>query len=338
MNVLFRVDGGEDVGMGHIVRSHALAGCLAERGARVRFLTTAGPGRDWLVSQGIDAVALEAAPGTPADAEQAIRCARDGGGGVIVTDGYRFRAEYLSALTATGLPVASIDDLAAWPFPSDLIVNGGFGSAKLRYQARSRAIVLQGPQYLLLRRPFQPGRADRVFPPVVGRMLACFGGADPLDWTGLVLGIWAGLSPRPALDLVVGPAYARLEALRARAAIQGAVVSHDLTAGALAERMAASDLAVASCGMVAAELMALGVPSLLGVMSEDQRGNAATLRAKRAAWVVEPFDTVGVRAAVTDLLVDREARADLSRSAGALVDGRGCERVAEAVLSLGKAA
>lgn len=333
-----RADGGVEMGMGHVVRSHALAESLKERGARVRFLTAAGAGRDWLVAQGIEAEVLRATPGSSADAEQAVRCAREGGAGVIVTDGYRFRAEYLSVLTAAGVPVASIDDLCAWPFPSDLIVNGGFGSAHLRYQKEARAVVLQGPEYLLLRRPFRPGHEDRVFPPVVGRMLACFGGADPLDWTGLVLDVWAGLSPRPALDLVVGSAYERLNPLRARAAAGGATVCHDLSACALAERMTANDLAVASCGMVAAELMALGVPAVLGVLSEDQRLNASTLQAARAARVVEPFDAVRVREAMTDLWGDASARAALSRSAGSLVDGRGCERVAEAVLSLGRAA
>lgn len=338
MNILMRADGGAEIGMGHVVRSHALAESLRERGARVRFLTAAGPGRDWLVAQEVEAQVLKADPGSSADAEETVRCAREGGASVIVTDGYGFRAEYLSALTATGVPVASIDDLCAWPFPSDLIVNGGVGSAHLRYQKEARAIVLQGPQYLLLRRPFRPGREDRVFPPLVGRMLACFGGADPVDWTGLVLDVWAGLSPRPALDLVVGSAYERLDPLRARAASRGAAVYHDLSASALAERMTASDLAVASCGMVAGELMALGVPAVLGVLSEDQRLNAATLQAARAARVVEPFDAVRVREAMTDLWGDAPARAALSRSAGSLVDGRGSERVAEVVLSLGKAA
>ena len=81
--------------------------------------------------------------------------------------------------------------------------------------------------------------------------------------------------------------------------------------------MAASDLAVASCGMVAAELMALGVPAVLGVMSEDQRGNAVALEATRAARVVDPFDAVRIREALEDLLAARDARIALSRAATA---------------------
>jgi len=338
--VLFRADGGSSVGMGHLVRTHALTQCLQARGVTVRFLTRPGAGEAWLRAHRVAVDVLAADAGTREDAEIVKGTVSERRTDVIVTDGYAFRTDYLASLVSIGIPIASIDDLAGWPFPSALVVNGGIGATRLRYDVSPGTLVLQGPEFLLLRRPFRRRErgTERVFPPVARSLLACFGGADPLDWTALVLETWARLPVRPALHLVVGPAYERLEALRAVATSLGAVVHHDLGAEELADAMTSADVAVASCGMVAGELLALGVPAILGVASEDQRRNADTLKALGAGHLVEPFAAGRLERALTELLADPEARAALSRAGADVVAGRGAERVADAILSLGRAA
>jgi spore coat polysaccharide biosynthesis predicted glycosyltransferase SpsG len=326
--------------MGHVVRCHALAECLRERGASVCFVTAPGAAETWLRGRGVAVEALAVEAGTPEDAAALKRTASPHGTDVIVTDGYAFRTEYLASLAAIGMPLVSIDDLAAWPFPSALVVNGGLGAEHFDYDTPAGAVVLKGPQFLLLRSAFRAreGIGPRSFPPIARRVLACFGGADPLDWTRLVLEVWARTPGRPGLDLVAGPAYRDLDALRERAAPLGAIVHHDLEAVELAALMAQSDLAIASCGMVAGELLALGVPALFGVASEDQSGNADTVRTTGSGRVVEPFDTDALGKALVELVADPRAREALSRAGTALVDGRGAERVADAILALGTAA
>jgi len=84
--------------------------------------------------------------------------------------------------------------------------------------------------------------------------------------------------------------------------------------------------------MVAGELAALGVPLVVAVASEDQRGNALALAQAGAGILPEPPTEASLVEAAWRLLGDPERRHRQSRAARTLVDGKGSERVAAAIL------
>jgi UDP-2,4-diacetamido-2,4,6-trideoxy-beta-L-altropyranose hydrolase len=331
---IFRVDGGREVGMGHLVRSHALAAELANRGITAAFATASDEAAAWLAERGREVVRLPATPGGPEDAAAVADLVERRRARLVVTDGYVFLEAYLARLVATSARLVSIDDLAAWPFPSAMVVNGGLGARSLRYQVGPATRLLLGPEYLLLRPEFRRGPVE--VRPSVERALACFGGADPDDCSARVLEAWSGPDRPPALEIVVGPAYgaerrARLAAVGAQRRVR---VHVDLDAASLVRLAASCDLAVVSSGMVAGETAALGLPMLLAVLSEDQRGNATVLAACGAAHVVEPFTVPALQAAIEEMRADSDGRRAMAQAARGLVDGHGAERVADAVLAL----
>lgn len=335
MRALLRVDGGRDVGMGHLVRATALASALRESGLATRFATASTEAAAWLEARGEKFERIDSPPGGDEDANQIARLADEWEPRWIVTDGYVFREEYLKRLVATRASVVSIDDLAAWFFPSSVVVNGGLGAKALQYSVGPSTKLLLGPEYLLLRAEFR--RPAREAQTDVRRVFACFGGADPEDWTAVVLEAWAQLEGPPSLELVVGPAYAHAQDLLEKTRDTRVRVHRDLDPGRLAELMSACDLAVASAGMVACELAALGVPQIVAVTSENQRGNARALSSCGAARLLEPFTRDQLVREVQELVVDHDGRGMMARAARQLVDGWGASRVAAAIVDLGTA-
>jgi UDP-2,4-diacetamido-2,4,6-trideoxy-beta-L-altropyranose hydrolase len=330
VKALLRVDGGLSLGMGHLVRSRALAHALAERGVSAFFATATEQGERWLRAHGEEVELIDAEPGASPDAIATTRLAREHGAGWIVTDGYAFREEYLQTLVETRLPVASIDDLAAWRFPSAFVINGGLGSRSLSYRTAPSTTLLLGPEYLLLRPEFarQPGEVR----PRVERVFVCFGGADPEDRTGQAVEAWGRIEDPPALEALVGEAYPHLDRLRWRATRGRTRVHCALDGDSIVHLMQSCDLAVASAGMVACELAALGIPSIVVLTSEDQKSNASALAEGHAAVVLESASTELALREARRLVADEGRRRDLGRSARRLVDGAGASRVASAMV------
>lgn len=325
MKALMRVDASRCIGMGHLVRTHALGRKLAGRGVSVLFITAIEDSELWLRSRGAEVVRIDADPGGGEDARILTRLAQENGADWMVTDGYVFREEYLQVLVGTGVPVACIDDLAAWGFPSTLVINGGLGAGKLRYQTPPSTRLLLGPEYMLLRPGFSCA-PKKVHAPVE-RVFVSFGGADPEDWTGQMLEAWVGLANPPTLEVLVGAAYPHLDRLLDKAKRVQARIHCDLDGDAVARLMDACDLAISSAGMVACELAAVCVPSILAVTSDDQKSNASALVGAGAA--VQPaLPTVQTLLdAARRLIVDPELRKALSHAASKLVDGQGASRV-----------
>jgi spore coat polysaccharide biosynthesis protein SpsF len=100
--------------------------------------------------------------------------------------------------------------------------------------------------------------------------------------------------------------------------------------------MAEADLAICSFGMTAYELAAMGVPAVYACLTEDHEESASALAAAGMGMSVGVNDQeteTRLAAAIERLLVDENARAQMSARASELVDGRGASRIAELLVS-----
>jgi spore coat polysaccharide biosynthesis predicted glycosyltransferase SpsG len=105
----------------------------------------------------------------------------------------------------------------------------------------------------------------------------------------------------------------------------------------MARLTAEADIAVGACGSSTWERCALGLPSVMVVLADNQRPAAAAMAALGAALVVDAeapdFDVVLDRALMR-LLTDQGLRRQLTERSAGLCDGQGAPRVAEAFLQL----
>lgn len=352
--VVFRVDAGERIGLGHAMRCLALADALRARGARTVFVTTALPeptaavlrarGHTVLPLADAGAIANGAPESELDDGRQradalAMQRALQGIGPLdwIVVDHYHLGLVWERAAAGWARRRAVIDDHARRAHDCDLLIDHNVSAQWAQYDGLlpPRALRLVGPRFALLRRQF--ARSGDARPrAVVARLLVAFGGADPTCETEKAL---AALSEPDlaalAVDVVVGAANPRLAAIRARAAARGNVQVH-----VDAERMDAlierADLALGAAGVSALERCALGLPALLIAVADNQVPIARALAQRGAAVYLgraEAVDEGCVARALGGLAAMPELVRTLAQNAADTCDGHGARRVASRMLA-----
>lgn len=332
-----RADANAHIGLGHMMRCFALAeGWRAQGGKAAVFSGGEVPeqvaGR--LERAGIGFRLLS----RPDDGAEMAAAATELGADWIVADGPFADADYVAALRGSA-PVLLIDDAAAMaPFPVDLLLNQNVQARAESYAAWSGAKVLAGPRYALIRADLRDGVRDRVIWEAPKRILVLVGGADPKGYLAMLTeaarrafqaaGIGAG-----RVDAVIGPA----NPWRPAGAASRDVTYHPAVRD-LGPMIAAADVALSSAGSTVWELALHATPMMLGASVPVEEPVGAGMEAAGAARYLGRLEDCvqeAVTARLAELLLDSGERRKLSRTASALVDGRGVERVMEAMLEIG---
>ncbi|MBX7248311.1 MAG: UDP-2,4-diacetamido-2,4,6-trideoxy-beta-L-altropyranose hydrolase [Caulobacteraceae bacterium] len=334
--ILFVVDGGPEIGGGHVLRSLTLAAALRARGASTRFL--APPFVAALLDRfGPDVDRLETDAANPADLAEAAVAAAPGFDG-LVYDHFRLGAREHYRI-AGGRPSLAIDELADRRLGVDMVLDVGPDRRPRDYQGlvEPEARLLLGPGYALVRPAFAEAR--RTGPrrgEGSGLILVSLGLTDVGGITGRVVD---RLTPRLGegrLEVVLGRAAESLGAMQRLAGRDPRVALHVETE-AMAELCAGADLCVGAGGSSSWERCVTGLPTVLVVLADNQEPGARALAAAGAAEVVdarsETFEGDFDRA-ILGLLRSPERRARMSRAASALCDGEGAARVATAFLEM----
>ena len=246
----------------------------------------------------------------------------------MVLDNYAATAADEQALTARGMKVAALDDLGR-AHDCDLVIDPGLGCTPGDYPGR--AIVLAGPAYALLRPEFGAARPHRQG----GRVLVSLGLTDVGGITALVLAKMLIREGWEAVDVVLGSGAESLEYVREIAVHDPRVTLHVDTRD-MAILTAEADFAVGAGGSSVWERACLGLPTLLLVLADNQAPMAERLADAGAALVLDAraagFDAAFDQAFLA-LASDRSLRERLGSASQALCDGRGAERVADAILA-----
>ncbi|MGP4095646.1 PseG/SpsG family protein [Nonomuraea sp. KM90] len=314
----FRCDAGVRSGVGHLVRCVALAEELCARGVEVAFLGEVR-GSDWARAQ-LRERGFRLVP-APQEPVRLAALARGLALDAVVLDSYDLPDKTGAVLREAGLAVLAIVDGDPLGQEADLYLDQNLGAERRPFPRRARRLA--GAPYVLLRdsvrrRTRAPGGGD------VPRVLCFFGGTDSAG----VAPAWARAlraTGRPFHGTVVSPAP--FEA--------GGPITVIPPTDRLPELMAGADLVLTAAGSAVWELLYLGVPTALSWVADNQligyeelvgRGAAAGLGGEAGA------EAVGVLAR---LLGDPAAREELGGRGRGLVDGRGRERVADALLAIG---
>jgi spore coat polysaccharide biosynthesis predicted glycosyltransferase SpsG len=137
--------------------------------------------------------------------------------------------------------------------------------------------------------------------------------------------------------MVIGSAASEDPRLEDMARLLGPRLALERQVDDMAALMARADLALASFGMSAYELAAVGVPMLLLCLSEDHARSAASLADNGAAEVLGVAQQVkdgAIDRAIARLSTDEAQREELGRKARRLVSGAGARRIAERLVAL----
>lgn len=338
--LLVRTDANSQIGTGHVMRCIALAQAWRNRGGGAVFLSSIESDgvRQRILDEGFELVSIDKSHPHAHDERQVrklLACNRKAQPAWLVLDGYHFDPAYQSALRATGCKVLVIDDMAHQPeYHADILLNQNIHARSLNYNCGPDTLRLLGTQYVLLRKEFlRKKRAKWESFETARRILVTMGGADPENVTLTVVRALKWLK-RGDLEVkivlgAVNPNRQSIEKELRCSPFDFQILSSVTDMPFL---MAWADIAVSAGGSTCWELMFVGVPFLVVILSENQEGIANGLGEAGAAmncgWHYA-LRADGFAEIIVELIEDRECRMALSRKGWQMVDGLGSERVME---------
>jgi UDP-2,4-diacetamido-2,4,6-trideoxy-beta-L-altropyranose hydrolase/UDP-4-amino-4,6-dideoxy-N-acetyl-beta-L-altrosamine N-acetyltransferase len=336
--VVFRADASLEIGNGHVMRCLTLADALRAEGTRCHFVCRAARGDLLrLIDERGYATTSIRATSWEADAAESMTALGDMRPDWVVVDHYGLDAHWEAMLRSRAKHIMVIDDLASRPHDCDLLLDQTAGRAPGAYTllVPEMCLLLLGAQFALLRPEFAAWRSVSLARRTVARprhILVSLGGVDRDDVTGQVLDVLADakLPDGSEVTVILGPHAPWAERVRSRAASMPVPCRMLLGVANMAQWMAEADLAVGAAGSSAWERCCLGLPALMVVLADNQRGVAEVLSARGAAMLME-----GDRLdRLPDLLRELRAPGALARMgarASDVCDGFGAGRVVAAL-------
>lgn len=338
MHLLLRADAGPRLGTGHVMRSLALAQAWRKRFGKATLL-----GRcesevmlRWVAAAGVDFRSLELVHPDPADLATTLIAMEELGAEWLILDGYHFDPGYQRAIRAAGHRFLMIDDMAQHDrYYADVILNQNIYAGELPYRREPDSIYLAGTSYALLRPEFlQWRRWRRRIHRTARQILVTLGGGDTGDVLAKVIEALESIEPASLEACVIsGPAGAPAGAVPGYRETSSRIRILNATED-MPGLMARADLAVSAGGSTCWELAYMGLPNVILVLSSNQIGIADGLARAGVAVNLGWQDRIGpeeIRNCLVALARNPERRAQMSRRGRHLVDGRGAERVVEAL-------
>lgn len=330
--VIIRVDGGHRVGLGHVIRTMALAAMLKPEFECEFVVGESDPTVVALLAEQHRVHPLSTGEN---EAKAILSLSERVAAQVVVLDGYGFRRQLQAALRDGGLKVVIIDDLADAPLAADLVINHGSCRVRSEYAVPAETTVLCGPSYALLRPPFLAAARDGE--PVdgdVGSVLVCMGGTDSFGVTSRVIEALKGASWIRRVMLVLGAAAADVDLENVRKGGMVIDVYRNLDAAGMVQAFRSVRVAVVTASSLAIEACAVGCGLVVGVVADNQR------------WILEEVTAGGCAVSVGDWrIVSSDVISHACRTADAsvaaqvlaqrtMIDGRSPERIRDAFRSL----
>lgn len=337
LSVLFRCDASPEIGLGHVVRCLALADDLHENhNVEVSFAIRPSLLASEILKRRPYPI-LQAHTSGVLDQEAWLReCILKSRAQILVVDVRDdISKPTLDALAANGSVIALLDDSSDRRWAADLAFYPPVPQVQRIDWSGFRGRLCIGWEWLVLRPQFAQSLPPRKQSPLDNSnisLLIAMGGSDPAGLTLKAVRAADRLDGDFESVVILGSGFCHRRSLQQllRQTRRRFTVREDVSE--MSAAMVKADLAICSFGMTAYELAAMGVPSVYACLTPDHEESASALVAAGmgVSVGVDDQDTeTRLAAAVEKLLVDKNARAQMSACARALIDGRGASRVAE---------
>jgi len=360
---VFRTDASRTMGTGHAMRCLTLADALRTSGTTCRFLCRELDGHliEVIRARGhavatLPKPAAQPAPlgasGPPHTAWLGVpweQDAAESGAALqgerpdwLVIDHYALDRDWEAALRPHATHLFVIDDLADRPHDCDLLLDQNLGREPDDYRplVPSGCPILAGTRFALLRPEFIAGRAAGLARRGDARLehiLVSLGGVDASNMTGEVLEALGRVAlPRATrITVLMGRTAPWTDSVRRVASRLPCPVTVLVGAENVAPILVDADLAIGAAGSSSWERCAVGLPTLILVLADNQRGAASALASEGAAIRVDTGSRLDQQLshALGHLQKHPQSLRNMAARAAALCDGAGAMRVVRRMYS-----
>lgn len=261
--IAIRADGGQQIGLGHLIRCIALAHML-KRNFEIFFYCKEIPDEILIEinSEGFNFYRLE----HEEDFFEHIS-----NNSITVLDGYSFNTDFQIKVKSTGSKLVCIDDLHKIEFVADLIINHSPGISPLEYKTQPYTQFALGLEYSLLRPVFLDQAKKKRIIREIKNVFICFGGSDPGNYTRKVLHTIIDYSYFRKIIVVIGPAYHDIESIESLIHSDFRIdLRQSLTSHKMLMVMKEAELAIVPSSGILYEAFAAGCKVISGKVMDNQ--------------------------------------------------------------------
>lgn len=333
--ILFRADGNDQIGSGHVMRCLSLADAFREIGQDAVFVAADDHLKSVIQERGYICTVLNTGYDHMEDELPVLipllrkYCPRG-----LLLDSYFVTPEYMKAIKKE-MPLVYIDDQNTFDYPADLVINYMLYGSKLNYSPNKQYLL--GPDYALLRKEFR-SVPRRQTAEQVRDVLLSTGGADGEH---VALQCVQYLRKRPTdgvfYHVILGAMNRDAAEIERLAGGCAHIILHRNVSD-MRSLMLRCDAAISAGGTTLFELCACGLPTVTYVMADNQVMNAASFgeaglmlcagdARKDGQFAAHMFEHLEM------LMQDLPLRQHMSRKMQALVDGNGAIRLAKEIFT-----
>lgn len=323
--------------MGHVMRCLTLAAEISRRAPidPLFVMREFAHGIEWARRQGVSVVSLEEKLSPSAELAFACRVIDQEKPEAVITDLRKLVAGLPEAVRERDILCVTIDEWGGEKISSDILVNGTIVPSWHRYELEGAVQCCVGPDYALMEESFAQAHSRERLIGESSRILLAMGGDDPFFLTRKALSAMERLDRSLSGVVVIGPAFTdgtqiRQMAARSRHSWEVAENISDM-----ARRMLEADIGITGGGLIALELACTGTPGFIFCEVDHQQETASVLEKYGAAvnlGLGTNLSEEELARRVADLLNDPAHRAAMQQAGKKLVDGKGCQRIAELIL------
>lgn len=336
--LLFRCDVSPAIGLGHLKRCLTLAGELKKQGAEL-FFAVRSEHYDWIPeikSIAQECISLDWSVSPEGDARETAQLYQAHRADAAIIDHYRADEAYQKHLCAADVAWLQFDGMARCPLWADWVFNANPCADENVYRSlkqREHTQFLLGPEYALLRPEFslQSKRVrDRV-----RKVLLTFGGGDDYGATLFCLRALQPMMDEFETIVLSGGTNPNLKAIQQWQESRRENVTLLIDHPHIARVMSEADAAVIAGGTTTFETAAMGLPSLIVQIAENQKVNAVAWQQHNVGVDLGPLKGLThdrLREELNALRTDPSRLQAMSEAGQKLVDGSGAKRVAEKLL------
>ena len=281
--IAFRVDGGPDIGMGHIMRCLALAQGFPDNIDIIFIIKESKSVKKIINNYSFRTISIDKdMEYDKKEINLLKRVIRDNNIDILISDSYKIDKNYLDQLKGEVEKLVSIHDFVPFDFPSDIVINGNIYAPDLNYNSTDGdTMFLLGTDYTLLRKEFW-NLPNRNVKKEVENILITVGGGDLLNLTPKIVKALHLLEKdinevdnininKLAVNIIIGSSFNNIEEIIKEVEKSTIEIKLNFNIKRMSQIMINSDLAISAGGSTLYELAMTGTPTIALLQADNQK-------------------------------------------------------------------
>lgn len=341
--ILFRADGNEHIGLGHVMRCLSLADALKKYVNEIAFVLSDSFCENLISQRGFDSIVLQTRYSKLDDElYKIVPLIKSINPSVIIVDSYFVTENYLKSLKEC-LPTLYFDDLLKFPYPVDLLINYNIFSDLDDYKNLYKNSIYHpkfvlGTKYVPLRTEFS-GISIKEQPTLASKVLIMTGGADPLhvslNLLEYILNHFEVMN-NYHFTFVVGAANTDCDRLldMSKQTLKIQVFQNVYN---MSQVMIQNDIAISAAGSTLYELCACGIPTITYSFADNQIPASESFAEKQVMISLGDIRKQknyisNIVSEIISLCGNAEQRVNMSNAEQRITDGQGAQRLAKVII------